>query len=240
MSGHERRATTTRRATARRSEPEEDPRKIATGSTLADISIRNHVFAWVLMFALIGFGTICYTGFGNVFKGMGISQNPDVDFPIINVSVTYEGAAPDIIETDVVDLIEDAATTVEGVKQISSTSRQGSGNITVEFDLGRDIDAALQDVQTKIAQLPGPPAAGHRPPGDLEDEPRGPAHPPRSPSRATGRPPSSPTTSGTSSAPPCRPCRGWGRCSSRASATARCGCGTTRASSRPRASPSST
>ena len=145
-------------------EPEEDPRKIATGSTLADISIRNHVFAWVLMFALIGFGTICYTGFGNVFPGMGISQNPDVDFPIINVSVTYEGAAPDIIETDVVDLIEDAVTTVEGVKQISSTSRQGSGNITIEFDLGRDIDAALQDVQTKIAQLAGRLPRGIDPP----------------------------------------------------------------------------
>ena len=146
------------------SDEEEDPRKIATGSTLADISIRNHVFAWVLMFALIGFGTLCYTGFGTVFKGMGISQNPDVDFPIINVSVTYEGAAPDIIETDVVDLIEDAVTSVEGVKQISSTSRQGSGNITVEFDLGRDIDAALQDVQTKIAQLQGRLPRGIDPP----------------------------------------------------------------------------
>jgi hydrophobe/amphiphile efflux-1 (HAE1) family protein len=130
----------------------EDVKQIATGMTLADISIRNHVFAWVLMFALIGFGTLCFTGAGSVFKGLGISQNPDVDFPLVNVSVTYEGASPEVMETDVVDTIEDVVTSVEGVKQISSTSRQGAASINIEFNLNRDIDAALQDVQTKIAQ----------------------------------------------------------------------------------------
>jgi hydrophobe/amphiphile efflux-1 (HAE1) family protein len=126
--------------------------EIATGSTLADISIRNHVFAWVLMFALIGFGTLCFTGAGTVFQGLGISQNPDVDFPLVNVSVTYEGASPEVMETDVVDTIEDVVTSVEGVKQISSSSRQGAASINIEFELSRNIDAALQDVQTKIAQ----------------------------------------------------------------------------------------
>ena len=104
------------------------------------------------MAALILFGLICFTGFGGVVKGLGISQNPDVDFPIVNVSVGYEGASPEVMETDVVDPIEDAITSVEGVKQMSSTSRQGSANITVEFDISRDIDAALQDVQTRVAQ----------------------------------------------------------------------------------------
>ncbi len=133
-------------------EPREDPRTIATGMTLADISIRNHVFAWVLMFALIGFGILCYTGADPVFKGLGISQNPDVDFPVVNISVSYEGASPEVMETDVVDYVEDAVTSVEGVKEISSTSRQGAANITVEFELSRDIDVALQEVQTKVAQ----------------------------------------------------------------------------------------
>ncbi|HEY7411333.1 MAG TPA: efflux RND transporter permease subunit, partial [Vicinamibacteria bacterium] len=132
--------------------PEEDPARIATGMTLADISIRNHVFAWMLMAALIGFGIICFTGFGGVFKGLGVSQNPDVDFPVVSISVTYEGASPEIMETDVVDFLEDAVTSVEGVKQISSTSRFGQANVVVEFDLERDIDAALQDVQTRVAQ----------------------------------------------------------------------------------------
>jgi multidrug efflux pump subunit AcrB len=134
------------------SEEHDDPAKIATGMTLADISIRNHVFAWMLMAALILFGLICFTGFGGVVKGLGISQNPDVDFPIVNVQVTYEGASPEVMETDVVDPIEDAVTSVEGVKQISSTSRQGNANITVEFEISRNIDAALQDVQTRVAQ----------------------------------------------------------------------------------------
>jgi len=133
-------------------EPEEDPQKIATGMTLADISIRNHVLAWMLMAGLIGFGLICFSGFGGVVHGLGVSQNPDVDFPIVNIAVTYEGASPEVMESDVVDFIEDAVTSIEGIKEISSTSREGAANITVEFDLSRNIDAALQDVQTKVAQ----------------------------------------------------------------------------------------
>jgi hydrophobe/amphiphile efflux-1 (HAE1) family protein len=143
-------------------EAPEEAKKIATGMTLADISIRNHVFAWILMLALIGFGLLTYTGFGTVFHGLGVSQNPDVDFPVVNVSLSYEGASPEIMESDVVDFVEDAVTSIEGVKQISSTSRQGVANVTVEFDLKRNIDAALQDVQTKVAQ------AGRRLPDELD------------------------------------------------------------------------
>jgi multidrug efflux pump len=133
-------------------EPPEDPRVVAPGMTLADISIRNHVFAWILMAGLIGFGILCYTGAGDVFDGLGISQNPDVDFPIVNVGVSWEGASPEIMETDVVDPLEDACATVEGVTQMSSTARQGSASITLEFEIGRNIDAALQDVQTKVSR----------------------------------------------------------------------------------------
>ena len=141
-------------------EMREDPAAIATGMTLADISIRNHVFAWILMVALIGFGILCYTGFGDVFRGLGVSQNPDVDFPIVSVSISWEGASPEIMETDVVDVLEDACSTVEGVQQMSSTARQGGANLTLEFGLGRNIDAALQDVQTKVSE-----AARHLPHG---------------------------------------------------------------------------
>src|SRR5438128_1972027 len=143
-----------RGAEPRRADPEnhEKASEIATGSTLADISIRNHVFAWMLMASLIGFGLICFTGFGGVVRGLGVSQNPDIDFPIVNVQLTYEGASPEIMETDVVDFVEDAITSIEGVKQISSTSRQGSASVNVEFDLARNIDVALQDVQTRVAQ----------------------------------------------------------------------------------------
>ena len=143
-------------------EPQEDPKQIATGMTFADISIRNHVFAWMLMAGLMGFGIIAFSGAGGVVKGLGISQNPDVDFPVVSVSVSYEGASPEVMETDIVDVIEDAMTSIEGVKEISSTSRQGSANVSVEFDLSRDIDAAIQEVQAKVAQL------GRRFPRDVD------------------------------------------------------------------------
>ncbi len=143
----------------------EDPKEIATGMTLADLSIRNHVFAWILMAALIGFGILCYTGFGDVFQGLGVSQNPDVDYPIVTVSVSLEGASPEVMETDVVDVLEDACATVEGVRQMSSTARQGSASVTLEFAIGRDVDAAVQDVQAKVS------AASRDLPRDL-DPPR--------------------------------------------------------------------
>ncbi len=112
---------------------------------LSDISIKHPVFAWMLMAALILFGYISY-------QRLGVSQMPDVDFPVISISVTYEGASPNIMETDVVDIIEESVLNVEGVRSISSTALQENASISIEFDLERDIDLALQDVQTKIAQ----------------------------------------------------------------------------------------
>lgn len=113
--------------------------------TLSDISIKNPVFAWMLMASLIIFGGIS-------FQRMGVSQMPNVEFPVITVSLTYEGAAPEVMESDVVDVVEDAVTSVQGVREISSSTRQGQATVTIEFDLERDIDVALQEVQTKIAQ----------------------------------------------------------------------------------------
>jgi HAE1 family hydrophobic/amphiphilic exporter-1 len=113
---------------------------------LPEIAIRRPVFAWMLMAALIIFGLISASR-------MGISQLPDVDFPVVSVSVTYPGAAPEIVETNVVDVIEDAVMTVEGVRSVSSSARYASASISVEFNLSRDIATALQDVQNKIAAV---------------------------------------------------------------------------------------
>lgn len=99
----------------------------------------------MLFFAFIVFGLIS-------FERMGISQLPDVDFPVINVALTLSGAAPEIMETTVVDPVEDALSSVEGVTRITSVSKTGIANITIEFDLDRNIDSALQEVQTKVAQ----------------------------------------------------------------------------------------
>ncbi len=113
--------------------------------TLSDISIKNPVFAWMLMAGLIFFGWLS-------FRGLGIGQMPDVDFPVISISLTWEGAAPEVMESDVVDVVEDAVMSIEGLRDISSTSRQGMADVIIEFELEKDIDVALQEVQSKIAQ----------------------------------------------------------------------------------------
>jgi HAE1 family hydrophobic/amphiphilic exporter-1 len=113
--------------------------------TLSDMSIKNPVFAWMLMLGLMVFGWIG-------FSRMGVSQLPDVDFPVVTVTVTWENAAPEIMETQVADVIEDAVMSVEGIRDIYSTSSLGQTSITIEFNLNRNIDAAVQDVQSHIAQ----------------------------------------------------------------------------------------
>lgn len=114
--------------------------------SLSEISIKKPVFAWMLMIAMILFGYLS-------FREMGVSQLPDVDFPTVNISVTYSGASPEVLESDVVDLIESTMMTVEGVENISSSIKRGSANVTIEFTLDRDIDQAINDVQTKLAQI---------------------------------------------------------------------------------------
>jgi hydrophobe/amphiphile efflux-1 (HAE1) family protein len=99
----------------------------------------------MLMIGLMFFGAI---GFSQIGK----SQLPDVDFPVLTVSMKWEGASPEVMETEVVDVVEDALTSVKGIKKITSVSRQGGALITIEFDLKTDIDVALQDVQSKISQ----------------------------------------------------------------------------------------
>lgn len=97
------------------------------------------------MAGIILFGSISYLQ-------LGVSENPDVDFPFVTVSVTFEGAAPEVMEKDVVDPIEGAIVSIEGIKKINSTARNGQANISVEFELNKDIDVAVQEVQTAVAR----------------------------------------------------------------------------------------
>lgn len=114
--------------------------------TLAEISIRRPVFAWMLMSFLIVFGAIS-------FGRLGISLMPDVDFPVLEVSVSWQGAAPEILEAELIDQMEQKLIAVEGLKEIRSTVRQGQGTIEMEFHLNRDIDAAVQEVQAALSQV---------------------------------------------------------------------------------------
>src|SRR3990167_6532032 len=112
---------------------------------LSDLSIKKPVFAWMIMLSLLLFG-------GIAFHRLGVSQNPDVDSPVVNVRLSWEGAGPEVMESEVVDPVEESMMTVEGIKKVRSTSRFGSANITAEFELSKDIDVAVQEVQTKLAQ----------------------------------------------------------------------------------------
>lgn len=109
-------------------------------------AITRPVFAWILMSALIIFGAIS-------FLRLGISQMPDVDFPIISIGITYEGASPEIVESDLIDPFEERLLSLEGLKELKSTARQGSANIQVEFNIDRNVDVALQEVQAAISQI---------------------------------------------------------------------------------------
>jgi multidrug efflux pump len=113
--------------------------------TITEVCVRRPVLAWMIMAATIVFGLVAA-------QRIGVSQMPDVDFPTISVSINWEGAAPEVIENDVVQVLEDALAQVEGVTALTATARQGNAQITVELDLSRNVDLALQDVQTKIAQ----------------------------------------------------------------------------------------
>jgi len=114
--------------------------------SLSSLSIRRPVFAWMLMAALIIFGYLS-------FLRLGVSQLPDVDSPVVSVSLSLPGAAPEVMENQVIDPVEDSIMQISGIRSISSTSQQSSGRISVEFELDRDIDVAVQEVQNHIFQL---------------------------------------------------------------------------------------
>ena len=122
---------------------------------LTEVCVRKPVLAWMLMAATVVFGLVAASR-------IGISQFPDVDFPNISVSVVWEGAAPEVIENDIVEPLEEALVQTEGLRTITSSSRMGSANITIELDLSRNVDLALQDVQTKVSQ------AARRLPRDID------------------------------------------------------------------------
>lgn len=113
---------------------------------LPDISIRRPVLAWVITLLIIIVGVVGY-------QALSVREMPDVDFPIVTVSVTWRGAAPDVMETEVTDLIEEEINTIEGIKTILSQTREERAQITVEFELEIDVDVAAQDVRDAIARV---------------------------------------------------------------------------------------
>ncbi|MEK6627366.1 MAG: efflux RND transporter permease subunit [Bdellovibrionota bacterium] len=113
---------------------------------LIELALKRSVLGWVLMSALIIFGAIS-------LNKLPISQMPDVNFPVLSITVNYPGAAPEVIESVILDKLEQSLSAVEGVKEMRSTAQQGSASVTLEFDINRNVDVALQEVQTALSQI---------------------------------------------------------------------------------------
>lgn len=113
--------------------------------SLSDNSIKNPVFAWMVVLGIIVFGLVA-------FSRLGISQLPDVDYPVLSISCGWEGASPEVMEMEVTNAIEDAIMGIEGVQEVTSSSRRGSTRVIVSFDLSKDINVALQEVQSSLAR----------------------------------------------------------------------------------------
>ncbi len=113
--------------------------------SLPSISLRRPVMAIVLSIIIVVFGVIG-------FKFLGVRDYPSIDPPIISVRTSYAGANPDVIESQITEPLEKSINGIAGIKNISSSSSLGTSNITVEFDLSTDLEAAANDVRDKVSQ----------------------------------------------------------------------------------------
>ena len=111
---------------------------------LSDVSIKRPVFATMMMLALVVLGITAY------FK-LAIDEYPDITYPTVVVQVSWPGASPEVLERDVARPLEETLNTVQGVKEITSSSFEGAAMVRIQFNLNVDVLAAQQDVQAKVA-----------------------------------------------------------------------------------------
>ena len=115
---------------------------------LPRISIQRPVLASMMSLSLVLFGLIG-------LSRLPVRELPDIDPPIVNVSTVYPGASAQVVETEVTERLEEAINNIEGIKTLTSQSREQVSSITIEFELSRDIDLAAQDVRDRVARVRG-------------------------------------------------------------------------------------
>jgi multidrug efflux pump len=113
---------------------------------ISDLSVKRPVFAAVISLLLIAFGIVS-------FVKLSLREYPDIDPPVVTVTVTYPGASAAIVESRITELVEDRVSGINGIKTIESTSEDGRSRVSLEFQTGKDIDVAANDVRDKIAGL---------------------------------------------------------------------------------------
>ncbi|MCB9479139.1 MAG: efflux RND transporter permease subunit [Deltaproteobacteria bacterium] len=112
---------------------------------LSDLAVRRPVVAIVANLLLVIFGVISFTT-------LPLREYPDINPPIVSIETQYIGASADIVETRITQLLEDRIAGIEGIKSIESVSQTGVSQITIEFKVGRDIDAAANDIRDRIGR----------------------------------------------------------------------------------------
>ena len=110
---------------------------------LAEICVRRPVFATVIVLSLVVIGWFSY-------QQLGLDRFPKVDIPTITISTRLVGAAPEEIETDITDKIEEAVNTISGIDQLQSISSEGTSQVVVSFVLEKNLDVAAQEVRDKV------------------------------------------------------------------------------------------
>ena len=110
---------------------------------LTETSLRRPVTVVMCTLALVIFGLLA-------LKAMGVQRIPDVDFPLVTVTTVMKGASATVMDHDVADVIEEKLSSISGIESMTSSSYEGRSVTTVQFDLGRDVDAAAADVRDKV------------------------------------------------------------------------------------------
>jgi HAE1 family hydrophobic/amphiphilic exporter-1 len=113
---------------------------------LSDISIRRPVFATMMMVALVVLGVVAH-------ERLAIDEYPDISYPVIVANTNYPGASPEVVEREVTRPLEKALNTIQGVREITSTSREGSSSVRLNFNINVDVQAMQPEVQAKVSRI---------------------------------------------------------------------------------------
>ena len=113
--------------------------------SLYSISIRRPVLATVFAMVIFIFGAVG-------FYFLGVREYPAVDPPVISVATEYRGANADVIDSQITEPLEEQINGIDGIRTIESVSREGRSTITVEFDLGADLERAANDVRDRVSR----------------------------------------------------------------------------------------
>lgn len=113
---------------------------------ISDIAVKRPVFAIVLSLLLALLGLMA-------FLQLPVREYPDIDPPIVSIDVNYRGASAEVVETKITQVVEDAVAGIEGIEKMTSRSRDEHADITLEFSLDRNVDAAANDVRDRVSRI---------------------------------------------------------------------------------------